>query len=148
MQVILKADVKGQGKKDQIIEVSEGYGRNFLIPKGLAVEADKKTLNDIKNREESRQRKIEAERAEARAAADKISNVLVKIKMGAGADGRLYGSVTAKDISETLEHEHGIIIDRRKIIINDPIKAYGNYSLEVKLYPEVIGKVNLLVCEK
>lgn len=148
MQVILKADVKGQGKKDQVIEVSEGYGRNFLIPKGLAVEADKKALNDIKNREESRQRKLETERAEARAAADKISNVLVKIKMGAGADGRLYGSVTAKDISETLEREHGIIIDRRKIIINDPIKAYGNYSLEVKLYPEITGKVNLLVCEK
>ena len=148
MQVILKADVKGQGKKDQVIEVSEGYGRNFLIPKGLAVEADKKALNDIKNREESRQRKLETERAEAKAAAENISAVLVKIKMGAGADGRLYGSVTAKDISETLEHEHGIIIDRRKIVINDPIKAYGNYSLEVKLYPEITGKVNLLVCEK
>lgn len=148
MKVILLSDVKGQGKKDQIIEVSDGYGRNFLIPRGLAVEADKKTLADIKNREESRRHKLESERAEARAAAEKISGTLVKVRMGAGADGRLYGSVTAKDISEALERDHGIVVDRRKIIINEPIKAYGNYSLEVKLYPEVTGKVNLLVCEK
>jgi large subunit ribosomal protein L9 len=148
MQVILKADVKGQGKKDQVIEVSDGYARNFLFPRGLAVEADKKALNDIKNREASRLHKIEIERAEAVAAAEKISSVLVKIRMGAGADGRLYGSVTAKDISEALERDFKIIVDRRKIVINEPIKAYGNYSLEVKLYPEISAKVNLLVCEK
>ncbi len=148
MKVVLLSDVKGKGKRDQVIEVSDGYARNFLIPRGLATEVDKKILADIKNREESRQHKIAAERAEAQAAADRLSGVLVKIGMGAGADGRLYGSVTAKDIAETLERDHEIVIDRRKIVISEPIKAYGNYTVEIKLYPEIVGKINLLVCEK
>lgn len=148
MKVILLADVKGQGKKDQLIEVSDGYARNFLIPRGLAAPADKKIINDIKNREISKQHRLEEERAEARAAAEKISAALVKIKMGAGADGRLYGSVTAKDIAETLERDYAITVDRRKIIIPEPIKAYGNYTVEIKLFPEITGKINILVCEK
>ncbi len=148
MKVVLLSDVKGKGKKDQIIEVSDGYARNFLIPRGLATEVNKKILADIKSREESRQHKIETELAEAQAAAERLSNVLVKIGMGAGADGRLYGSVTAKDIAEALERDHEIVIDRRKIVIAEPIKAYGNYTVEVKLYPEIVGKINLLVCEK
>lgn len=148
MKVVLLSDVKGQGKKDQVIEVSDGYARNFLIPRGLAAQVDTKILNDIKNRELSRQRKLEQERAQAREAAEKISSVLVKIKMGAGADGRLYGSVTAKDIAEALENDHAITVDRRKIIIHEPIKAYGSYTADIKLYPEVTGKINILVCEK
>lgn len=148
MKVILTQDVKGQGKKDQVVEVSDGYARNFLFPKGLAVQADKKGLNDIKNRAESKQHKIDTERAEAKALADKLAGVLVKIQMGAGADGRLYGSVTAKDIAENLEKNFALSVDRRKIVMNDPIKTYGNYTLDVKLYPEVIGKINILVCEK
>lgn len=148
MKVILKSDVKGQGKKDQIIEVSDGYARNYLLPRGLAVPADKKALTDIKNREASKQHRLNTERAEAAAVVEKISGLLVKIKMSAGADGRLYGSVTSKDISEALQNDFGIEIDRRKIIVPEPIKAYGNYSLEVKLYPEINGKINLLVCEK
>ena len=148
MKVVLLSDVKGQGKKDQIIEVSDGYARNFLFPKGLAVPADKKTINDIKNRELSRQHKIEQEKAEAKALAEKIETLVVKIKMGSGADGRLYGSVTAKDIAEALERDHSIVVDRRKITIHDPIKAYGNYTVEVKLYTEVTAKIHVLVCEK
>ena len=148
MKVILTADVKGQGKKDQVLEVSDGYARNFLFPKGLAVPADKKALNDIKNREESKKHKLEEERAAARAAAEKISAVVVKIKMDAGADGRLYGSVTTKDIAEALESQHKIVIDRKKLVMPDPIKTYGNYSLDIKLYPEITGKINLVVCEK
>ena len=147
MQVILTADVKGQGKKDQIINVSDGYARNFLFPKKLAIPADKKAIADVKNREASRQHKIDTERAEAQAVAEKLSGVLVKIKMGAGADGRLYGSVTAKDVAESLEKDHKIVIDRRKIVINEPIKAYGSYTLDVKLYTEVTGKINVLVCQ-
>ena len=146
MQVILTADVKGQGKKDQIINVSDGYARNFLFPKKLAIPADKKAIADVKNREASRQHKIDTERAEAKAVAEKLSGVLVQVKMGAGADGRLYGSVTAKDIAEALERDHKIVVDRRKITIADPIKAYGNYSLDIKLYTDVIGKINVLVC--
>lgn len=147
MQVILTADVKGQGKKDQIINVSDGYARNFLFPKKLAIPADKKAIADVKNREASRQHKIDTERAEAQAVAEKLAGVLVKIKMGAGADGRLYGSVTAKDVAESLEKDHKIIIDRRKIVINEPIKAYGSYTLDIKLYTEVTGKINVLVCQ-
>lgn len=147
MQVILTADVKGQGKKDQIINVSDGYARNFLFPKKLAIPADKKAIADVKNREASRQHKIDTERAEAQAVAEKLTGVLVKIKMGAGADGRLYGSVTAKDVAESLEKDHKIVIDRRKIVINEPIKAYGSYTLDIKLYTEVTGKINVLVCQ-
>ncbi len=147
MQVILTADVKGQGKKDQIINVSDGYARNFLFPKKLAIPADKKAIADVKNREASRQHKIDTERAEAQAVADKLSGVVVKVKMGAGADGRLYGSVTAKDVAESLEKDHGIAVDRRKIVINEAIKAYGTYTLDIKLYPEVVGKINVVVCQ-
>lgn len=147
MQVILTADVKGQGKKDQIINVSDGYARNFLFPKKLAIPADKKAIADVKNREASRQHKIDTERAEAQAVAEKLSGVVVKVKMGAGADGRLYGSVTAKDVAESLEKDHGIAVDRRKIVINEAIKAYGTYILDIKLYPEVVGKINVVVCQ-
>ena len=147
MQVILTCDVKGQGKKDQIINVTEGYARNFLFPKGLAVPADKKAIKDVQNREASRLHRLELEKAEALEQAERLSALLVKIKMGAGADGRLYGSVTSKDISEALEREHGIVVDRRKIVVNEPIKAYGSYVLDVKLFPEVTGRINLLVCE-
>ena len=147
MQVILTCDVKGQGKKDQIINVSDGYARNFLFPKRLAVPADKKAIKDVQNREASRLHRLELEKAEALEQAERLSALLVKIKMGAGADGRLYGSVTSKDISEALEREHGIVVDRRKIVVNEPIKAYGSYVLDVKLFPEVTGRINLLVCE-
>ncbi len=147
MQVILTCDVKGQGKKDQIVNVSDGYARNFLFPKGLAVPADKKAITDIRNREASRAHRLELERAEATAIAEKLDGVQVKIKMGAGADGRLYGSVTPKDVSEALAAQFGITVDRRKIVSAEPIKAYGSYVLEVKLFPEVTGRIHLLVCE-
>jgi large subunit ribosomal protein L9 len=148
MKVILLKDVKGQGKKDQVVNVSDGYARNFLFPNGLAIAADAKALNEIKNKEASKQHKIDVERAEAKAIAEKLSGILVKIPSSAGADGRLYGSVTNKDVSDVLAKEFGINIDKRKIVMNDPIRAYGNYQLDVKLYTDVSGKINVLVCEK
>ena len=148
MKVILLKDVKGQGKKDQVVNVSDGYARNFLFPNGLAIAADAKALNEIKNKEASKQHKIDVERAEAKAIAEKLTTVLVKIPSTAGADGRLYGSVTTKDVSEALAKDFGISIDKRKIVMNDPIRAYGNYQLDVKLYTDVSGKINVLVCEK
>ncbi len=147
MQVILTADVKGQGKKDQVINVSDGYARNFLFPKGLAVPADKQALTEIKNREASKKFKEDTERAEAEALAARIGAVTVSVKMGAGADGRLYGSVTPKDIAEALESQHKISVDRRKIVVSEPIKAYGTYQLDVKLYSGVVGKVKVTVCQ-
>ena len=148
MKVVFLADVKGQGKKDQIKEVSDGYARNFLLPKKLAAPADAKVMNEIKNKEASKQHKIDVERAEAKAIAEKLTSILVKIPSTAGADGRLYGSVTTKDISDALAKDFGISVDKRKIVMNDPIRAYGNYQLDVKLYTDVSGKINVLVCEK
>ena len=146
MKVVLLQDVKGQGKKDQIVEVSDGYARNFLFPKKLAAIADAKVLNDIKNKEAAKARKIELEKQAARDTAAKFEGLVVKIKVSSGADGRLYGAVTTKDIAEALKEQHGIEVDKRKIVLDEQIKAYGSYTLDVKLYPEIAGKLNVLVC--
>ena len=148
MKVILLCDVKGQGKKDQIVEVSDGYARNFLLPKGLAVVADAKVMNEIKNREASKLHKIETEKAAAKETAAKLEKITVKIVGQAGSDGRLYGSVTAKDIAEALEKQFGIVIDRRKLTLPEPIKTFGTYNTEVKLYTEITGKVKVTVSDK
>ena len=148
MKVILLQDVKAQGKKGELIDVSEGYARNFLFPKKLAVEADAKAMNELKNREASKQYKLETERAAAKDTADKLSKVTVKVTVTGGADGRLYGSVTSKELAEQLKTQHGIEIDRRKIVMSDPIKAYGSYRFDVKLFPDVIGKLTVQVTDK
>lgn len=147
MKVLLLADVKGKGKKDQIVSVSDGYARNFLFPKKLAVEADAKALADAKNKEEAKEYKIAQDKAAARALAEKLEGVVVKIKATAGADGRLYGSITTADIAAALEEQSGIPLDKRKIVTDGAIKAYGSYTLTVKLYPEIQGKLNLIVCD-
>ena len=103
--------------------------------------ADNKAINEVKNKEASKQYKIETEKAAARAIAEKLSEITLKIQTGACADGRLYGSVTSKDIAEALSKQYGITIDKRKIVMPDPIKAYGTYNFDVRLYPEIVGKV-------
>lgn len=148
MKVILTQDVKAQGKKGQMIEVSDGYGRNFLIAKGLAIPADNKAINEMKNKEASRLHKIEVEKKEARDIAERLEGILVKFSATAGGDGRLYGSVTSKDIAEELEKKHGVVIDKRKIVLSDPLKAFGSFTVEVKLYPEIVGKINVMITEK
>lgn len=146
MKVVLLKDVPGKGKKDEIVSVSDGYARNFLFPRKLAAEADAKVLNDIKNKEAAKARRIELEKQAARETAEKLQAVLVKITIQSGADGKLYGSVGTKDIAEALAAQHGIEIDKRKIVLDNPIKAYGTYTVDVKLYPEIAGKLNVLVC--
>ncbi|MBQ1245851.1 MAG: 50S ribosomal protein L9 [Clostridia bacterium] len=146
MKVVLLQDVKGQGKKNDIIEVSDGYARNFLLPRKLAVEATNKVLNEIKGQNAAKAHKLEVELAEARALAAKLDTVLVKITASSGADNRLYGSITAKDISERLEADHGLVVDKRKIQLPAAIRAYGRYDLDVKLYTDVTAKVHVLVC--
>ena len=148
MKVILLSDVKGQGKKNDVIEVSDGYAKNFLIPRKLAKAADAQSLNDVKVREEARLYRIATEKKEAQELAKRLETLVVKIKAASGADGRLYGSITSKDISEQLAADHGITIDKRKLVLSENIKAYGGYEVEAKLYPEVVGKVHILVCEK
>ncbi len=148
MKVILLCDVKGQGKKDAVIDVSDGYARNFLFPQKKAIPADARATNELKRREESQKFRMEEERRAAKELAAKIEGVQIKVKMGHGADGRLYGSVTAKDIAERLsEALGGIAVDKRKILLGDPIRAYGNYSIEYKIMTDISAKFALLVHE-
>ena len=148
MKLILTQDVKGQGKKDQVIDVSDGYARNFLLPRGLAIPADAKALSEIKNREASKQHKIDTERAAAKEIAEKLATITVKIVTTGGTDGRLYGSVTAKDIAEALEKQHGISVDKRKLSLSENIKTFGTYNVDVKLYTDVSSKVKVAVTDK
>ncbi len=147
MKVVLLKDVKGQGKKDDVVNVSDGYARNFLFPKGLAVEAGTQIMNEIKNRESSRLHKIELEKAAANEIKSKLENAVVKITGKAGGDGRLYGSVTSSEIADELEKQHAITVDRRKIVIANPVKAVGTYEFDVKLYPEITGKIKVVVSD-
>ena len=148
MKVILLQDVKGQGKKDQIINVSDGYAANFLFPKGLAKSADAQSLNDIKNKKAAEAHRIEVERATAKETAARLEGIMLVIHASSGADGRLYGSITSKDIVEALAAQAGITIDKRKILSDEPIRAYGGYTREVKLFQDIVGKIHITVCEK
>ncbi|MBO7309832.1 MAG: 50S ribosomal protein L9 [Clostridia bacterium] len=148
MKVILTQDVKGQGKKDQVIEVSDGYARNFLLPKKLAVPADNSALNVVKNKEASKQHKIDVERQQAKDIAEKLKDITVRFEYASGPDKRLYGSVTTKEIAEALKKEHGIDIDKRKIALKENIKTFGNFTADVKLFSDVSGKINILVTSK
>ncbi len=146
---MLTQDVKGQGKKDQIIEVSDGYARNFLLPKKLAIIADAKAVNEAKNKEASINHKIEVAKAEANAIAKKLASITVHINESAGNDNRLYGAVTSKDIAEKLTKDHGITIDKKKISLSEPIKTFGTYKAEVKLYgAEITGIITVQVSPK
>lgn len=148
MKVILTTDVKGQGKKDQVIEVSDGYARNFLLPKKLAIPADSKALNEVKNKEASKQYKLDTEKQNAKDIAKKLESITLRFVYAAGPDKKLYGSVTSKEIAEALKKEHGIEIDKRKISLPTPIKAFGTFHADVKLFTDVNGKINIEVCGK
>lgn len=146
MKVILLQDVKGTGKKDDIVNVSDGYGRNFLLPRKLAVEATAQAMNDIKNRERAKEYHIEEEKKAARAVAQKLEGLTVKIKAKAGTSGKLFGSVTSKEVAEEISRVAGVDIDKRKVNIDD-IKSFGTYSCEVKLYQGISAKLYISVGE-
>ena len=148
MKVLLLADVKGQGKKDQIVEVSDGYARNFLFPKKLAVEADAGAMADAKNKEASKQFRLKEEKAAAEVLAAKLNETTVVIKTTGGNDNKLYGSVTPKDIADALKTSYGIEIDKRKLSLSENIKTFGTYNVDVKVYPEVSAKLKVSVQEK
>ena len=137
MKVVLLCDVKGQGKKDQIVEVSDGYARNFLFPQKKAIPADAKATSELKSKAEAKEYKISEDRKAAQALADKINGKEVEIVMGHGQDGRLYGSVTAKDIAEALKKLVGADIDKRKIQLKDSIRAYGKHSVVIKILGDI-----------
>lgn len=148
MKVVLKADVKGQGKKGEMVNVSDGYARNFLLPRGLAVEADKQAMNDVKNRENAEKYKIEQEKKAAGAAREKLDGKTVKIKAKGGAGGKLFGSVTAKEISDALNKQYALDIDKRKVVLQNDIKAFGSYEAELKLYTGISAKFFVQVTEE
>ena len=148
MKVILQQDVKGQGKKGQLVNVSDGYARNFLLPKKLAVIATAENVNTMKQQEKARKAQEAAEKAEAEATAKKLEGLMVKIPAKAGEGGRLFGAVTTKEISDGLKAQFSIDIPKQKLVLDEPIKAYGSYQVKAKLGFEVSGTVYVTVCEE
>jgi len=147
MQVILTQDVKGTGKKGQLCKVADGYARNFLLKKGLAVEATSSAVNEMKAKQASQEHHAAMERQAAQDTADQLNEKTIKILAKAGAGGKLFGSVTAKEISETIKKDLKIEVDKRKVSVND-IKAFGTYEAEVKLHPGISAKVYVVVGEE
>ena len=147
MKVILQQDVKGQGKKGQLVDVSDGYARNFLLAKKLAVLATPENVNTMKQQEKAKKAQEAAEKAEAQATAKKLESITVKVAAKAGEGGRLFGAVTAKEVAEALSAQHGIAINKAKLVMEEPIKACGGYKLKAKLGYEVVGTVNVMVVE-
>ncbi|MBE6753038.1 MAG: 50S ribosomal protein L9 [Ruminococcaceae bacterium] len=148
MKVILLQDVKGTGKKDDVVNVSDGYARNFLLPKKLAVEATAASMNDIKNRERAKEHRIAEERKAAAALAEKLEGTTIKLYAKAGTSGRLFGAVTSKEVAEAISQLAGVEIDKRKVALESEIKAFGTYQCEVKLYTGISAKLYILVGEK
>jgi len=148
MKVILQQDVKGQGKKGQMIDVSDGYARNFLLPRKLAVAATADNMNAMRMAEKARLAQMEREKAEAEANAAKLASCLVKVSARAGSNGKLFGAVTAKEISDALAEQFGIVIEKNKIVLADAIKAYGTYEVKCRLGYEVSGTINVIVTEQ
>ena len=146
MKVILKEDVKGQGKKGQLVNVSDGYARNFLLPRGLAMEADAQAMNDLKNKEEAARHHAAMEKQNAVEAAKALKGKTVKLTAKAGSAGRLFGSVTTKEVAEGLKAQFQVEVDKRKISMAD-VKAFGSYEAEVKLYPGISAKITVMVGE-
>ena len=148
MKVILQQDVKGQGKKGQLIEVAEGYARNFLLPRKLAVPATADAMNTMRLQEKAKRAEEARQRAEALEIVEKLKNSPVKIAARAGANGKLFGAVTSKEVSDALQAQYGIELGKQKIVMDEPIKAYGSYQLKAKLGFEISGTVYVMVVEE
>ena len=147
MKVIFTQDVKGKAKKGDLKEVSDGYARNFLIPRGMAMAATADSLNTLKLQEKAKKAQMEAEKAEAQEISKKLTAVQVMIKAKAGSAGKLFGAVTSQEISAALKEQHGIEIEKNRIVQAEPIKAYGSYTVRAKLGYEISGDISVLVVE-
>ena len=148
MKVILEQDVKGQGKRGQLVNVSDVYARNFLFPKKLAVPATPDNMNKMIMQDKAKKAQQAAEKAEAQAIAEKLKGIQVQIRAKAGAGGRLFGSVTTKEISDALQEQFDLNIAKTKLVQDEPIKSFGAYQIKCKLGYEVTGTVNVLVIEE
>ena len=148
MKVILQQDVKGQGKKGQLVEVAEGYARNFLLPRKLAVPATADAMNTMRLQEKAKRAEEARQRSEALEIVEKLKNSPVKVAARAGANGKLFGAVTSKEVSDALQAQYGIDLGKQKIVMDEPIKAYGSYQLRAKLGFEISGTVYVMVVEE
>lgn len=148
MKVIFNTDVRGQGKKGEMKEVSDGYARNFLLPRKLAVEATADNLNAYTLREKAKAKQLAADKALAQENAKKLEGVVVTIRAKAGSGGRLFGAVTSKEISDALREQHSIDIEKNKIVQAEPIKTFGSFTVKAKLGFEISGSINVLVIEE
>ena len=147
MKVILLTDVKGSGKLGEMVNVSDGYARNYLFPRGLAKPASAQAVNELKNAEAAAKHKIEVGKQEARATAEKLNGSTVKIIARAGQGGKLFGSVTPREIAEGIQKQFGHEVDKRKIVLAQDIKAYGTYEAEIKLMLGISTKIYVMVTE-
>ena len=147
MKVILLDNIKGVGKKDEVINASDGYARNFLFPKKLAVEANAENMSKLKNKQDSQQHKRNVEKENAEEIAEKMKNITVVIKVKAGDNGRIFGGVTSKEISENLKEQFKIDVDKKKIVLNETIKNLGVFNVSVKLFEGVTGNLKVSVVE-
>ena len=143
MKVILNADIEGVGKKDEVINASDGYPRNFLFPKNLAVEANKENMSKLKAKQDSAKYQKDKEKEEAIKVADKLSKILLKIKVKAGENGKIFGGVSAKEIAQALSNEYKIEVDKKKIDLKETIKTLGVHNVDIKLFEGVVGKVRI-----
>lgn len=148
MKILLKQDVKSQGKKGDIIDVSDGYARNFLLPRGLAVIADAKAVNEVKTKKEAALHKIEEEKQNAIKLVEKLSTITIKLSAPAAPDGKLYGSINTANIAEALKVKENIDVDKRKIVLEEHIKSFGTYVVDIKVYPEMTAKITVVVTDK
>lgn len=145
MKVILKDNIKGVGKKNEVINASDGYARNFLFPKNLAVEATPENMQKLNSQNQAKQYKKDQEKEQAQEIAKKLETITVEIKVQAGENGKIFGSVSSKEIAESLEKQYKIIIDKKKIEIKDAIKVLGARTIEARLFEGVIGKIKINV---
>lgn len=148
INVILKANVEGLGKKDQMVSVSDGYARNFLYPKGLAMEATAKNINDMKDKQIAADAKLAKEKAAAESAKEFLKDKKVTVAVKAGENGKLFGAVATKDVADAIESQLKIQIDKKKVVLDDPIKTTGTHKVEIKLYPGITGELNVEVVSK
>lgn len=148
MRVILIADVKGKGKKDQVIEVSDGYARNYLFKHKLAIEADAKALNELADKEAAKKHKYEQEKAAAEKTAKQLESITVMFHREAGKENKLYGAITSKEIVQQLKQEHNIDVDKKKLLLDAPIKTFGTYKIKAKLFADVTANITVQVVEK
>lgn len=145
MKVILLQDIKGVGKKDEIINASDGYARNFLLPKKMAVEADKNNLNKLNVKKENEKQRKQNELENAKEIAEKIKTITLKIKAKSGENGKIFGGITSKEIAENLKEQYNINVDKKKISIQETIKMLGNYFVEIKLHEGITAKLAISI---